>query len=93
LFACPVCHEPLFVEGHSFVCANAHRYDLAKKGTINFLNAPVKTEYTAEMLAARRRVLQAGLIFTVCRPDRGATSAGMNACWTSVAAKGRRQQI
>lgn len=61
LFACPVCHEPLFVEGHSFVCANAHRYDLAKKGTINFLNAPVKTEYTAEMLAARRRVLQAGL--------------------------------
>lgn len=61
LFACPVCHEPLFVENHSLVCPNAHRYDLAKKGTVNFLNAPVKTEYTAEMLAARRRVLQAGL--------------------------------
>ena len=61
LFACPVCQQTLAIEGHSLVCENRHRFDLAKKGTVNFLNAPVKTEYTAPMLAARRRVLAAGL--------------------------------
>ncbi|MFD1484017.1 methyltransferase domain-containing protein [Lacticaseibacillus baoqingensis] len=61
VFACPVCHEPLQAIETSLVCAAGHRFDLAKKGTVNFLNAPVKTEYTTEMLAARRRVLQAGL--------------------------------
>ncbi|WP_127849415.1 methyltransferase domain-containing protein [Lacticaseibacillus hulanensis] len=60
LFACPVCQEELTVTGTSLICANNHRYDLAKKGTVNFLNAPVATEYTEEMLASRRRVLQAG---------------------------------
>lgn len=60
LFACPVCGENLVSVGTSLVCANGHRYDLNKKGTVNFLNAPVNTEYGEEMLAARRRVLDAG---------------------------------
>ncbi|MCX2454656.1 methyltransferase domain-containing protein [Lacticaseibacillus nasuensis] len=61
LYACPVCAAPLAVSGTSLLCDNGHRYDLAKKGTVNFLAKPVATEYTSEMLAARRRVLQAGL--------------------------------
>ncbi len=61
LFSCPVCQQVMVPEGHSLVCPQQHRFDLAKKGTVNFLNAPVKTEYTAPMLAARRRVLDAGL--------------------------------
>lgn len=60
LFACPICHEPLTIEDTSLVCPEHHQFDLAKKGTVNFLNAPVATEYTEEMLAARRRVLTAG---------------------------------
>jgi 23S rRNA (guanine745-N1)-methyltransferase len=60
LFACPVCHEPLEVTGTSLVCPEHHQFDLAKKGTVNFLNAPVATEYGTAMLAARRRVLSAG---------------------------------
>lgn len=60
LFACPVCGENLVGLGTSLACANGHRYDLNKKGTVNFLNAPVNTEYGEEMLAARRRVLNAG---------------------------------
>ncbi|WP_239061486.1 putative RNA methyltransferase [Lacticaseibacillus suibinensis] len=60
LFACPVCQQSLQIEGTSLVCENEHRFDLAKKGTVNFLNKPVPTEYDAPMLAARRRVLQAG---------------------------------
>ncbi|WP_461226907.1 putative RNA methyltransferase [Lacticaseibacillus suihuaensis] len=60
LFACPVCHKPLAVDGLSLTCENQHRFDLAKKGTVNFLNKPVATEYLAPMLAARRRMLDAG---------------------------------
>lgn len=60
LFACPVCGETLIIVGTSLACANGHRYDLNKKGTANFLNAPVNTEYGEDMLAARRRVLAAG---------------------------------
>ncbi|WP_155286390.1 methyltransferase domain-containing protein [Lacticaseibacillus zhaodongensis] len=60
LFACPVCHEELTVKGTSLVCPQDHVFDLNKKGCVNFLNAPVNTEYDEEMLAARRRVLTAG---------------------------------
>lgn len=61
LFACPICHRPLSVNETSLICEAGHRFDLAKKGTVNFLNRPAPTEYDEPMLAARRRVLQAGL--------------------------------
>lgn len=61
LFACPVCGAALAVDATSLVCEHQHRFDLAKKGTVNFLNAPAPTEYGTEMLTARRRVLSAGL--------------------------------
>ncbi|WP_203623249.1 MULTISPECIES: methyltransferase domain-containing protein [unclassified Lacticaseibacillus] len=60
VFACPVCGEALTVSQTSLLCANGHRYDLAKKGTVNFLAKPSATEYDTPMLEARRRVLQAG---------------------------------
>jgi len=61
MLACPVCGLELTADGTSVICDNGHRFDLNKKGTVNFLNAPVATEYTETMLAARRRVLTAGL--------------------------------
>lgn len=60
LFACPVCGGALTVSDTSLVCIQGHRYDLSKKGTVNFLSTPFPTEYTEPMLAARRRVLDAG---------------------------------
>ncbi|KRO16780.1 putative RNA methyltransferase [Lacticaseibacillus saniviri] len=61
IFACPVCGAELLRDELSLVCANQHRFDLAKKGTVNFLNAPVATEYSTNMLSARRTALNAGL--------------------------------
>ena len=61
LFACPICGAELTTDQTSLVCINQHRFDLNKKGTVNFLNAPVATEYTETMLTARRAVLSAGL--------------------------------
>nr|WP_241865058.1 methyltransferase domain-containing protein [Lacticaseibacillus kribbianus] len=75
LFACPVCQAALAVDGLGLTCENGHRYDLAKKGTVNFLNKPVATEYLAPMLAARRRLLDAGLFEPFLAPIRAQLSA------------------
>ena len=62
LFQCPACHEPFVsVQGNSLVCANNHSIDVNKKGSLNFLNHAVNTEYDDDMLTDRRKVLQDGL--------------------------------
>ncbi|GAK47176.1 methyltransferase [Secundilactobacillus oryzae JCM 18671] len=62
LFRCPVCHLPYTtVIEHGMTCDNGHEMDLSKKGTLYFLNHEVSTEYDAEMLNSRRRILSAGL--------------------------------
>ncbi|MDQ7937644.1 methyltransferase domain-containing protein [Lactiplantibacillus sp. WILCCON 0030] len=61
LFRCLVCDQPyMAVEGHSLKCSNGHQLDFSKKGTLYFLTHQVQSEYDAAMLAARRRILQAG---------------------------------
>lgn len=62
LFRCPSCGGAYdHVDGYSLTCVNGHSLDVSKKGTLYFLNHAVNTEYDDGMLAARRRVLQAGL--------------------------------
>ena len=62
MFRCLVDNEPYdHVDGHSLVCPQGHQLDLNKKGAINFLNKTANTEYDDSMLAARRKVLTAGL--------------------------------
>ncbi|WP_304056338.1 methyltransferase domain-containing protein [Levilactobacillus namurensis] len=62
VFRCPVCHAPYdHVAEHSLVCPNGHNVDLSKKGMLYFMQRAVKSEYDDAMLAARRRMLQAGL--------------------------------
>lgn len=62
LFRCPVCLTPYeAVVGHSLRCPNGHGVDLSKKGTLYFMQRAVASEYDNAMLAARRRMLQAGL--------------------------------
>ena len=62
MFRCNVDGEPYdHVEGNTLVCAHNHRLDINKKGSLYFLNHAVNTEYDDAMLAARRRVLTAGL--------------------------------
>lgn len=60
-FQCPVCHGSLetVVDG-TLTCENGHNFDISKKGTLFLINAPVKTEYTDEMLRYRQQVLRAG---------------------------------
>jgi len=61
LFRCLVCDQAyVTIEGHSLRCPEGHQVDFSKKGSLYFLTHQVKSEYDAAMLAARRRVLQAG---------------------------------
>lgn len=62
LFRCPVCHLAYdHVDEHSLVCPQGHNVDLSKKGMLYFMQRAVVSEYDDAMLAARRRMLQAGL--------------------------------
>ena len=38
-FICPVCGEPLFIDGKQQICKNHHTYDIAKAGYINLLQS------------------------------------------------------
>lgn len=61
LFRCLVCDQPYdAINGHSLSCPNGHQLDFSKKGSLYFLTHQVQSEYDAPMLAARRRILQAG---------------------------------
>ncbi|KRK97437.1 SAM-dependent methyltransferase [Secundilactobacillus odoratitofui DSM 19909 = JCM 15043] len=60
-FQCPVCGaEMVSVVDQTIYCDQGHTFDIAKKGTLFLINAPVKTEYTDEMLKYRQQVLTAG---------------------------------
>jgi len=63
LLTCPVCHGPLDAEDRALGCAEGHRFLAARQGYFNLLTgrkSPLK-EDTAEMVAARFEVLEAGL--------------------------------
>jgi 23S rRNA (guanine745-N1)-methyltransferase len=73
VFACPVCGNPLDVEAppaRNFLCAQGHRFDFARQGYVNLLLAhqrrSSKSGYTAEMLLARRVVLEHGVFTPLC---------------------------
>ena len=61
LFSCPKCRKAMINKDYSLICRKQHRFDLAKKGTINFINHQIKTDYDKEMLSHRQKMIQIGL--------------------------------
>jgi len=59
---CPVCADPLAVNGNVLRCSHGHSFDVAREGYVNLLpgRAKASTADTAEMVAARREFLGAG---------------------------------
>ncbi|MGH3547438.1 MAG: putative RNA methyltransferase [Pseudonocardiaceae bacterium] len=64
VFACPVCGEPLPPATGSYVCANGHRFDVAREGYVNLLLTQHRHSkdpgYSKEMIAGRRDFFDAG---------------------------------
>jgi 23S rRNA (guanine745-N1)-methyltransferase len=62
LFRCPLCGGEMRMVGErSIVCVKNHCFDLAKRGYVNMLVSPVKTEYDKEMLKSRSIIIRSGL--------------------------------
>lgn len=63
--ACPIDGLPLTLAGRTFACERRHAYDLSRHGHVNLLPVQFKPSRSpgddAAMVAARRRVLDAGL--------------------------------
>jgi len=61
LFQCPICKGDFeTVGGHSVVCANGHRFDVSKKGTLHLLMKGGQNEYGKEMLSSRKNLADTG---------------------------------
>ena len=66
LLACPVCAGTLSLEPGAARCRQGHAFDVARQGYVNLLRAaPPENADTAEMVAARARVLDAGVFEAV----------------------------
>lgn len=61
LFRCPKCHQSMFQQEKSLICQQGHRFDLAKKGTLYFLDHQIKSEYDHEMFTPRGRMIRSGM--------------------------------
>jgi 23S rRNA (guanine745-N1)-methyltransferase len=61
---CPLCREPLTLNGRSFTCTNRHSFDQAKEGYVNLLLVNRKHSIdpgdNRDMLESRRHFLQQG---------------------------------
>ncbi len=64
LFACPLCRAPLTQDSTTLVCAQMHRFDVAREGYVNLFPAHHRRSRNPgdeeRMVAARRRFLDAG---------------------------------
>jgi 23S rRNA (guanine745-N1)-methyltransferase len=60
LLRCPHCGAGLEREGEAVRCGEGHAFDVARQGYLSLLADPAQGGDTAEMVAARERVLAAG---------------------------------
>ncbi|AVM01300.1 methyltransferase [Gordonia iterans] len=67
MLCCPVCADSLALDGRGLVCPQRHRFDLARQGYAPLLSGRARglRSDTAPMVAARRRVLDAGVFAAV----------------------------
>ncbi len=61
---CPICAQPLGVEGRAYVCPSRHSFDIARQGHVNLLPVQSKRSLhpgdTAQQVISRRAFLDGG---------------------------------
>ncbi len=80
---CPICATHLVSTGHVLTCMNAHTFDIAREGYVNFLRKKLPGD-TKEMLLARRNFLAQGHYLPI-------SDALNEIIWTHLSAEGRWQ--
>jgi 23S rRNA (guanine745-N1)-methyltransferase len=79
--ACPLDGAPLYCQGSAWRCASGHSFDVASQGYINLLPVQKKRSLdpgdSKEMVAARRRFLNAGFYQPIAAAVSRAALAGL----------------
>lgn len=57
---CPLCGEPMALQGSSLRCGRGHSFDVSAKGYVNLMRRAVRDDYDAGFFEARSRILEAG---------------------------------
>ena len=60
LLRCPICKAAFCLRENSLVCANAHCFDIAAKGYVNFLPGQRRERYSRELFESRQTVFAGG---------------------------------
>jgi 23S rRNA (guanine745-N1)-methyltransferase len=85
MWVCPHCREKLCIdsEGSTWACINNHRFDIAREGYVNLLPSNRKSSAqpgdSPAMLAARRRIHDAGFYQPLADAITDALSQGLEA--------------
>lgn len=86
---CPICGEPLEVDeqGRRLFCADRHSFDIAKQGYVSLLDgrSGALRSDTADMVSARLRVHDAGVLDPVVNAVVDATTDAFRSRWRGVA--------
>lgn len=62
LLSCPVCGEPLLLEGTALRCAAGHSFDIARQGYVNLLAGAHRSQgYDRASFEKRRQVFSSGI--------------------------------
>lgn len=61
IFRCPICETKMNIyDFKDIICFNGHCFNIAKKGYVNFLLRPTKTEYDNKMFSSRNIICESG---------------------------------
>lgn len=60
MLACPICQQPMRMQGKSMRCEKGHCFDIARKGYLNMLRKQASDFYSAELFECRSTVFELG---------------------------------
>lgn len=61
IFMCPICGNRMYLKDFkSIICSNAHCFDISKRGYINLLLNPVKSQYNKQLFESRDIICKMG---------------------------------
>ena len=67
VLSCPICEQPMHVDGKTVRCNKGHCFDIARKGYLNMLRKQANDFYSAELFECRSTIFELGFYDAVLR--------------------------
>jgi len=66
IFRCPICETKMNIyDFKDLICKEGHCFNIARKGYVNLLLKPAKTDYDNEMFYSRKRICEGGFFDSI----------------------------